>query len=365
MKTYIKKFENHDAYVAFTETEDFIKPNVSLCIQESEIHYNPQTYENDYLTFIARESGTFTFTPVNPINYSTDGGETWTQGYSVDVNSGDKVMWKGEMNLTSDGIGKFGSTANFDVRGNIMSLLYGDNFKGQTDLTGKDRVFYKLFEENTKIVNAKSLSLPATTLANSCYNNMFRNCSSLTTAPALPATTLTNYCYIGMFQGCTSLTIAPELPATTLANSCYEVMFQNCSSLALAPELPATTLAIGCYIGMFNNCTKLTTAPMLLATTLIDRCYFHMFDGCTSLVNAPELPATTLASNCYDSMFSGCSNLNYIKAMFTTIPSITYTNSWVSGVAATGTFVKNAAAEWEVTGVNSIPSGWTIETANE
>ena len=32
MKTYIKKFENHDAYVAFTETEDFIKPNVSLCI---------------------------------------------------------------------------------------------------------------------------------------------------------------------------------------------------------------------------------------------------------------------------------------------------------------------------------------------
>jgi hypothetical protein len=64
-------------------------------------------------------------------------------------------------------------------------------------------------------------------------------------------------------------------------------------------------------------------------------------------------------------MFNRCSNLNYIKAMFTTIPSTSYTNDWVKDVSATGTFVKNSAAEWEVTGVNSIPSGWTIETASE
>jgi len=34
----------------------------------------------------------------------------------------------------------------------------------------------------------------------------------------------------------------------------------------------------------------------------------------------------------------------------------------VSGVAATGTFVKNSSATWNVTGVNGVPSGWTIET---
>ena len=34
---------------------------------------------------------------------------------------------------------------------------------------------------------------------------MFSNCTSLTTAPALPATTLANWCYMNMFQGCTSL----------------------------------------------------------------------------------------------------------------------------------------------------------------
>ena len=128
-----------------------------------------------------------------------------------------------------------------------MSLLYGDNFKGQTDLTGKNYAFYRLFSDNTKVVNAENLSLPATTLANNCYQYMFNGCTSLVNAPELPATTLVEYCYNGMFDGCTSLTTAPELPATTLAESCYYRMFMDCTSLTTAPELPATTLANSCY----------------------------------------------------------------------------------------------------------------------
>ena len=34
-----------------------------------------------------------------------------------------------------------------------------------------------------------------------------------------------------MFYGCTSLTTAPELPATTLVNSCYTQMFFGCTKL--------------------------------------------------------------------------------------------------------------------------------------
>ena len=34
-----------------------------------------------------------------------------------------------------------------------------------------------------------------------------------------------------MFYGCTSLTTAPSLPATTLANNCYMNMFYGCRSL--------------------------------------------------------------------------------------------------------------------------------------
>ena len=389
---YLKKFQSHSQYESYIAT-DYAKPNVSYCVTEGDVHYNPFSWTNEYLTFVAKESGTFTFTPRNSnvISYSTDNGTTWAQGNSVSINNGDKVMWKGTMTPAStQGSGTFSSTANFDVQGNVMSLLYGDNFKGQTDLTGKDYAFYHLFSGNTKVVNAENLSLPATTLANYCYQTMFNGCTSLTTAPELPATTLViecygymfkgctslttapellaetlaNHCYYSMFYGCTSLTTAPELPATTLASNCYCDMFNGCTSLVNAPELPATTLAEGCYGNMFYNCTSLVTAPELSATTLATYCYSGMFGGCTNLTTAPELPATKLTNHCYDYMFLGCTSLNYIKAMFTTEPTWTRTQNWVSGVAATGTFVKNSAAQWDVSGVNGVPDGWTVQTAS-
>jgi hypothetical protein len=51
--------------------------------------------------------------------------------------------------------------------------------------------------------------------------------------------------------------------------------------------------------------------------------------------------------------------------MFTTAPSSSYLSNWVSGVSASGTFVKNSAATWtDSFGVDAIPSGWTVETAS-
>lgn len=286
---YLKKFSKHSDYNTYINSQDRILPNVSYCENENEVHYNPWTWAEEYLTFKALENGTFTFTPQNNnvISYSTDNGNTWIEGNSVNVSEGDKVLWKGELIPNTNGIGKFSSTGNFEAKGNIMSLLYDDNFKGQTDLTGKDYAFCQLFQNNVKLINAKDLILPATTLANNCYSYMF--------------------------NGCTSLTTAPDLPATTLATYCYGYMFQNC----------------------------------------------------TSLMTAPTLPAATLANYCYSNMFNGCTSLNYIKAMFTTTPSATYTNNWVNGVAATGTFVKNSSASWNVTSVNGVPSGWTVQTASE
>ena len=270
-----------------------------------------------------------------------------------------------------------------NLSGNIMSLLDRSLLKDSVPSYAFSKFCYC-----GKIVDASNLKLPATTLADHCYSNMFQGCTKLTTAPELPATTLADYCYSNMFENCTSLTTAPELPATTLAKYCYSNMFRNCSSLTTAPELPATTLATDCYSYMFFGCTDLTTAPELPATTLADYCYSYMFFGCRSLTTAPELPATTLKYGCYEYMFSGCrslttapelpattlaircyiymflncSNLNYIKALFTTKPSSMYTEDWVKGVAATGTFVKGNSATWDVVDDNGVPSGWTIET---
>ena len=202
--------------------------------------------------------------------------------------------------------------------------------------------------------------LPATTLTKECYRTMFNSCTSLTQAPALPATTLADYCYSYMFQGCSSLTQAPELPATTLSYCCYTGMLYGCTSLTQAPELPATTLVKECYRAMFQGCTSLSQAPALPATTLADYCYSNIFIGCSSLTQAPELPATTLANYCYNSMFLNSNKLNWIKALFTTTPSTSYTKSWVQGVSAQGVFVKNINATWTTKGNNAVPTGWTV-----
>ena len=267
------------------------------------------------------------------------------------------------------------------ARGNIMSLLDRD-FSTPLTFYG----FFALFEGCTSLLSAPELpattmekgcysqmfagctalksapELPANVLANNCYGWMFKGCSALASAPELPATKMEAYCYNGMFANCTKLTSAPDLHAKRLESNCYNCMFEGCTSLTSAPELPATYLVRECYHSMFNGCTSLTSAPILPATTLDWGCYSEMFQGCTSLTSAPKLPAKELIRNCYQLMFKDCSKLRYVKALFTTSPSEETTKDWLSGVAASGTFVKSKNATWNVTGVHGIPEGWKIET---
>ena len=176
MASYLKLFENHaqyDTFIGGGGDTPFVKPNVSYCVQENEVHYNPlpHDYSKDYLTFVALENTTFTFTPANNnvISYSIDNGDNWSVGNSVELTKDNKVLWRGEMTPTSDnGVGTFSSTGRFEAQGNIMSLLFGADFQGKTDLTGKNYAFYGLFSSNSKLVNAQNISLPATTLAEVC-----------------------------------------------------------------------------------------------------------------------------------------------------------------------------------------------------
>ena len=220
----------------------------------------------DYLCFTAEEAGSTVAMAVSGTPTKGQAFETSTDGTNWSVftpgttiitlsNAGDKVYFRGDNTTVSESSSiyyRFVLSGKIAASGNIMSLL--------------------------------DKTCQSTTISNNyCYNSMFKNCTSLTTAPALPATTLASYCYYSMFNGCTSLTTAPALPVTTLASYCYGSMFNGCTSLTTAPALPATTLADGCYSYMFKNCTSLTTAPALPATTLASYCYGSMFYGCTSL----------------------------------------------------------------------------------
>ena len=291
------------------------------------------------------------------IKYSFD-GKKWKDwgGFVVTIQPGQKMYVKGEDDYVwnSSTSGKLiTSNSYYNVGGDISSLT---NFITEV----KNYTFYKLFDSDNYIKDASNLLLPATTLSNNCYGDMFNGCTSLTTAPALPATTLSSYCYSGMFSGCTSLTTAPALPATVLTNECYRAMFQGCSSLTAAPELHATTLGPWCYYSMFQNCTSLTTAPELPATKFASGCYSNMFSGCSSLTAAPELHATTLAAYCYQNMFQNCSMLNNITMLATDISATNCLTNWVNGVSSTGTFTKSPEMTTLTTGDSGIPEGWTV-----
>ena len=146
----------------------------------------------------------------------------------------------------------------------------------------------------------------------------------------------------------------------------FSSLFSNCKVVNAKDLTLIPFTGQHAYANMFRGCANLITPPLLPFTSLTLFCYTSMFQYCTSLETAPVLPATSVPAYAYNQMFRDCSKLKYIKAMFLTDPStdtVTFQN-WVQGVAATGTFVKNAAAEWDVTGNNGIPSGWTVETAN-
>lgn len=318
-----------------------------------------------------------------------------TSDVSISLNQGDELSIIASGVWGKSGVFNNGDTitfsGHFSLKGNIMSLYSGDNYLRARTLTSY--AFCDMFKSSTspKIDDVSNLRLPARVLGSCCYFSLFRNCTYITSTPDLSATTLATNCYQRMFEGCSNLVTIPEiLPAKTVPGAAYHsmfaqcpkitrtpimpatsyqyqscyAMFQNCTSLVTASELPATTINVNTYNAMFYKCTSLVTGPTILpAMKMYNQCYGTMFEYCAKLTNAPILPATTLTSNCYQLMFHGCSKINYIKAMFLSTNNAAY--NWVSGVAATGTFVKNANAATIPTGASGIPSRWTVETATE
>ena len=288
----------------------------------------------DYVCMTAVEATTFTITIGSKlstsnyeyIEYSLDNGGTWVKTNNVnneevvvnipEVAIGGSVLLRGKgkqtasstianyyTNITSSGL--------FDLSGNIMSLLALDDYADAEPSV--NYTFVYLFR-GSKVRYADGFTLHVGTLRNYIYQGLFYECSSLVIAPPLHLTSTTNYCCYSMFRGCSSLVSIDVVFPATVSTSCYQ----------------------------------------------------QMFTGCANLVLNPVLPSTTLVTNCYSSMFQDCAKINYIKAMFTTAPTSSYCYYWVSGVSATGTFVKNSAATWTDTfGVNAIPTGWTVQTASE
>ena len=117
------------------------------------------------------------------------------------------------------------------MEGTPLSLLHGDNFKEKKDELSFG-CFFNMFYDNQCMlqINNPKTFIPSTELAEYCYAGMF-SFSHILNAPELPAETLKDYCYYQMFQGCVYLEEAPELKAKVNSNQCYASMFMYCYNL--------------------------------------------------------------------------------------------------------------------------------------
>ena len=154
-------------------------------------------YSQDYLTFRALTDGTICWKAfgslTKTIEYKKNNG-SWTSitssaaGETISVDAGDTVKFRSSSNTTyatskSAYSGFEGGTAEIDIEGNIMSLLYGDGFASNTALTNSTYQFCSIFKK-ALVVSAKNLILPATTMKNYCYRAMFSWCTTLVSPPA-------------------------------------------------------------------------------------------------------------------------------------------------------------------------------------
>ena len=240
---YINKYTTSGDVQTALENETLVKPYLAYITSEDKIDYNSQSlaptgYTAQYLTIEIISGGTITWTNKNSvskvISYSLDNGTTWTEWDSVDstginVSNGDIIFLKGDNSaycsdsspLMAYAYFSASTGTRFNIYGNIMSLVDSTGFATATTLTGIYN-FNKMFYLSEGVADASNLILPATTLTEACYYQMFAGCTGLTNAPTLPAATLTTYCYRRMFSGCTSLSAITCLATDISADSCTQ-----------------------------------------------------------------------------------------------------------------------------------------------
>lgn len=203
---FLKKFATRAEYEAYMVSNDNF-PFVAYIKDEEKVEY-PVQQEESLMPFYVKASEDLTISlSRGPVQYSID-KETWVDlpaGEATPIiSAGSKVYFRAELSPASGvGIGKFTISGKCDIGGNIMSLLYGDDYADKNSVPRG--AFYRLFQGQTTILSASRLVLPAMQLNTECYYGMFDGCSNLVTAPNLPAFNLSQSCYGSMFYGCSNL----------------------------------------------------------------------------------------------------------------------------------------------------------------
>ena len=271
-------------------------------------------YSDDYFTIQLLDDGSFSWKMNGSgasytIEYSKNGGE-WTSitsdnaGVSLSGVSGDKFRFKG-LN---------------DRYTNVNSTSYNTNYSF-FDLTVRCNISGNIMS----LINGNDFSGTSLTSSNTyAFYALFKPSDTTNGSKLISAEDL----------------ILPEASC----NNCFESMFWGSKNMIKGPKFIYVTDTE--QSGNNINC-----------------CY-NMFKDCILLEEAPELPSDYIPALGYTDMFNGCTNLRYIKCLATRAASSNITD-WVNGVQTrSGLFIKATNSINWTTGVNGIPTNWTVVEAS-
>lgn len=215
MGKYLKLFTNHNEYLAFTHTEGYLLPNVSRCITEKDVHYNP----------IASQIQTLMVT------------------YNVSDASNPTQLYLYNTKMSAIGVDMFDKV---EIDGTEVSVSSLDANSGTYDLSSGEHTVAYTLKDPTFIGAVLDESDGTLNLG-----AMFAECADIASVEIPDSVTSIG---ASAFNGCTGLT------SVTIPNGVTSIggyAFRNCTSLT-SINIPSSVSTIGDFA--FCECSSLDAA---------------------------------------------------------------------------------------------------------
>ena len=353
--------------------------------------------KNTPLTLVAQADGKITvafnngITLSSDITYSVNGGAEQTisksteGAYDITVKKGDVVQLYSTNTALSSGVtGARGLTRavadgakyvnikpsmNTEIYGNLMSLLKGkSNFASATAIEA-NYAFYGLFAGADKLVNniTRHPELPATTLKEGCYEDMFYGCKGITRAPDLPAGVLTKNCYKEMFADCSKLSYVKCLAGDISPEGCTKDWLTNAGSEASSNKKVASAIKLpsgndGLPSGWSNTLLYPVKSVTLDKYEALLGWGHNQTDTetLTAKVNPDYASEKTVSWSSSDNTIATVSSSGVVKALKEGNVNITATAGGKSATCVVTVLSVN-----KVTDLSTIHDSYVVETNNE